>query len=62
MPARRLPERYDPAEIEPRWQRVWETERAFVAEPVSRDGVTPTLPDTPKAYVLEMLPLSLIHI
>ncbi len=56
MPARRLPERYDPAEIEPRWQRVWETERAFVAEPVSRDGVTPTLPDTPKAYVLEMLP------
>jgi leucyl-tRNA synthetase len=56
MPDRRLPERYDPAEIEPRWQRTWEAERAFAAEPVSRDDASPTLPDRPKAYVLEMLP------
>ncbi|MDX6697256.1 MAG: leucyl-tRNA synthetase [Solirubrobacteraceae bacterium] len=40
--------RYDPAEIEPRWQAVWEREHAWEVsnEPDER----------PKAYVLEMLP------
>ena len=55
-PARILPERYDPAPVEAKWQAVWEREGAFHAEPVSRDGETPDLPDRPKAYVLEMLP------
>lgn len=40
--------RYDPQEIEPRWQRVWEDEQTWV---VPEDG--PTEAD---AYVLEMLP------
>ena len=40
---------YDPSEIEPRWQRVWDEEGAWE---VSNDGGG----DRPKAYVLEMLP------
>ncbi len=40
--------RYDPQEIEPRWQRVWEDEQTWVVP----DG-PPTDAD---AYVLEMLP------
>ena len=43
---------YDPQVIEPKWQRVWEDERAFFVqnpEP-GRDD------DVPKSYVLEMLP------
>jgi leucyl-tRNA synthetase len=40
--------RYDPAEIERRWQAVWERERAWE---VSNEG-----DGRPKAYVLEMLP------
>jgi leucyl-tRNA synthetase len=55
-PARILPERYDPAPVESKWQAVWDRERAFHAEPVARDGEAPELPDRPKAYVLEMLP------
>ena len=55
-PARILPERYDPAPVESKWQGVWEREDAFAAEPVARDGETAPLPDRPKAYVLEMLP------
>jgi len=51
-----LPERYDPAQVEPRWQRRWEEQDAFRGEPISRDGGPPALPDRPKAYVLEMLP------
>ena len=51
-----LPERYDPAVVEAKWQAVWAAERAFRADPVSRDGERPELPDRPKAYVLEMLP------
>ncbi|HWH15631.1 MAG TPA: leucine--tRNA ligase [Miltoncostaeaceae bacterium] len=51
-----LPERYDPAQVEPRWQRRWEEEDAFRGEPTSRDGARADLPDRPKAYVLEMLP------
>jgi leucyl-tRNA synthetase len=40
--------RYDPSQIEPRWQRVWADERTWEVanEPDSRD----------KSYVLEMLP------
>ncbi len=55
-PARILPERYDPAPVESKWQATWEREDAFRAEPVSRDGETPDLHARPKAYVLEMLP------
>jgi leucyl-tRNA synthetase len=43
---------YDPQVIEPKWQRVWEDERAFSVEnpePGEDD-------DVPKSYVLEMLP------
>ncbi|MDX6556665.1 MAG: leucyl-tRNA synthetase, partial [Miltoncostaeaceae bacterium] len=55
-PARILPERYDPAPVESKWQGLWEREKAFRAEPVSRDGGSPDMPDGAKAYVLEMLP------
>jgi len=51
-----LGERYDAEAVEAKWQAIWDREHAFRAEPVSRDGVAPTVPDTPKAYVLEMLP------
>jgi leucyl-tRNA synthetase len=40
--------RYDPAEIEPRWQAVWARERSW--------EVTNEPDDRPKAYVLSMLP------
>ncbi|MEQ9336351.1 MAG: leucine--tRNA ligase, partial [Miltoncostaeaceae bacterium] len=55
-PEQILPERYDPQPIEARWQARWDQEKAFRAEPVSADGATATVPDRPKAYVLEMLP------
>jgi leucyl-tRNA synthetase len=55
-PGRILPERYDPAPVESKWQGAWERDRAFHAEPISRDGERPALPERPKAYVLEMLP------
>ena len=51
-----LPERYDPEAVEAKWQAIWDAEEAFRAEPISRDGVAPVVPDRPKAYVLEMLP------
>src|SRR4051794_6599836 len=42
--------RYDPKEIEPRWQRVWADERTWeVSNDTSLDGGQ-------KSYVLEMLP------
>jgi leucyl-tRNA synthetase len=45
-------ERYDPAAIEAKWQRVWADESAFlVPNPASLDGA----PDE-RTYVLEMLP------
>jgi leucyl-tRNA synthetase len=40
--------RYDPHEIEPRWQRVWEQERTW--------EVSNEPDDRPKSYVLVMLP------
>jgi len=39
--------RYNPAEIEPRWQNLWERERTFR---------TPRLPQGEKVYVLDMFP------
>jgi len=46
--------RYDPQEIEPRWQQVWADERTWeVANPLP--GVSPERAE-PKSYVLEMLP------
>ena len=55
-PPSALPERYDPAATEARWQSEWDAARAFHAEPVARDGEAVSVPDAPKAYVLEMLP------
>ena len=53
---------YDPQEIEPRWQRVWEQERTWHvsndpdanADAAGARGGEP--PRLPKSYVLEMLP------
>jgi leucyl-tRNA synthetase len=39
--------RYNPAQIEPKWQRYWEENRTFR---------TPDLPSGPKLYVLDMFP------
>ncbi len=39
--------RYNPAEIEPKWQKVWEEQRIFK---------TPEMPTGPKLYVLDMFP------
>ncbi len=45
--------RYDPEEIEPRWQRVWAGEHTWeVANPAPGT----TADEVPKSYVLEMLP------
>ncbi|MDX6723742.1 MAG: leucyl-tRNA synthetase, partial [Solirubrobacteraceae bacterium] len=46
--------RYDPKEIEPRWQRVWADERTWEVENPrpGADGAD----ELPKSYVLEMLP------
>ncbi len=50
-----MPEnRYDPKDIEPRWQQVWADERTWeVPNPVP--GAS-TAGEEPKSYVLEMLP------
>ncbi len=40
-------ERYNPAEIEPKWQRYWEEHQTFRAV---------RHPDRPKAYILDMFP------
>ena len=39
--------RYNPAEIEPKWQRFWESHETFK---------TPSRPDGPKFYALDMFP------
>jgi leucyl-tRNA synthetase len=45
-------DRYEPQQIEPKWQRVWEDARAFyVSNPESSDGE-----EREKFYMLEMLP------
>ena len=47
-----MSERYDPNEIEPKWQRVWADERAYeVANPAPDEAA-----GVPKSYVLEQLP------
>jgi leucyl-tRNA synthetase len=45
--------RYEPAEIEPRWQGVWEETRAFRALNPGDAGFDP---EQPKYYVLDMFP------
>ncbi|HLI61241.1 MAG TPA: leucine--tRNA ligase [Solirubrobacteraceae bacterium] len=45
--------RYDPSEIEPRWQAVWESERTWEVPNLPPDEVAAA---PPKSYVLEMLP------
>jgi leucyl-tRNA synthetase len=45
--------RYDPKSIEPKWQEIWRTERAFNVPNPGEPGA-PKLGD--KTYVLEMLP------
>ena len=47
------PERYDPHEIERRWQQVWEAESTWV---VPNPGAPEFDISKPKNYVLEMLP------
>jgi leucyl-tRNA synthetase len=45
-------ERYEPAEVEARWQRVWDEQEIFTTpNPAARDGDARA-----KTYVLEMLP------
>src|SRR6266545_3722331 len=41
--------RYDPRQIEPKWQRIWEAERTWEVANDLDD-------DVPRSYVLEMLP------
>src|SRR3954462_1939714 len=41
--------RYDPHQIEPKWQRIWEEERTWEVSDDDDDG-------SPRSYVLEMLP------
>ena len=45
-------DRYEPEQIEPKWQRVWEDARAFYVE--NPDPKEPT--EREKFYMLEMLP------
>ncbi len=47
------PARYDPREIERRWQQVWDAESTWV---VPNPGAPEFDADKPKNYVLEMLP------
>ena len=54
--ANTMSERYDAEALEAKWQAIWDRDGVFRAEPISRDGLTPTVPDKPKAYILEMLP------
>ena len=46
-------DRYDPHQIERRWQAVWESERTWEVPNPGQDGFDDA---KPKAYVLEMLP------
>ena len=47
------PARYEPLEVERRWQQVWDAESTWV---VANPGAPEFDADKPKAYVLEMLP------
>jgi leucyl-tRNA synthetase len=46
-------DRYDPAAVEARWQRVWEEEGTWEVPNPGEPGFDP---EKPKSYVLEMLP------
>ena len=47
------PDRYDPKEVEPRWQKAWQDARLFSAAPSAKDGQ----PDPrPKYFLMEMFP------
>ncbi len=46
-------DRYDPREVEARWQAVWAEERTWEVPNPGEEGFDPA---KPKAYVLEMLP------
>ncbi|UJA20518.1 leucine--tRNA ligase [Thermoleophilia bacterium SCSIO 60948] len=46
-------DRYDPSEIEARWQAVWEAEHTWEVPNPGQPGFDPA---KPKSYVLEMLP------
>jgi len=48
-----LNNRYDPAELEPRWQETWEETRAFHTRNPGDPGFDP---EQPKYYVLDMFP------
>jgi leucyl-tRNA synthetase len=48
-PNQENPERYNPAEIEPRWQALWDADPALYAAEPHTTG-------KPKFYCLEMLP------
>ena len=45
--------RYEPREIEAKWQRLWDEEKTWE---VANPGEPGYDPEKPKAYVLEMLP------
>ena len=47
--------KYDPQEIEVKWQEVWEREKTFVVLNPSQDGVDPGT-EASSTYVLEMFP------
>jgi len=46
-------DRYEPSEIEARWQRIWEEERTWEMPNPGQPGFDDS---APKSYVLEMLP------
>ncbi len=50
--------RYDPAQIEPKWQEIWDREGTWEVTNAAADGLTPSrdLGQEDKCYVLEMLP------
>jgi leucyl-tRNA synthetase len=48
--------RYDPHEIEPRWQAVWAGERTWEVSNEAAAGVRAGSAEPPSTYVLEMLP------
>src|SRR5215211_8016708 len=56
-----MADRYDPQQIEPKWQKVWADERTWEVsnEPEGDHGFAGTAGSAtarPKGYVLEMLP------
>ncbi len=47
-------DRYNPKEIEKKWQQIWEKEQTFRAAPEGKD--LPKNPKTPKVFLAEMFP------